>query len=314
MAPARRGDPPALRRARTEARRIIERHFGTKPQRVAQSGGGQTNFVFLIQHAQGEFVVRIGAEAGKINAFIKEQWAMARAREAGVPTPEVLEVGIAADDSPYMVAHRVDGVEAVAHPARGDILRQLGAHAARINAIATTGIGETFDWSSNQLSLNATWREFLDKELRLDARLEVLERQRMLTPARCRKVRTLLRGLDGARARPVLTHGDLRLKNVIVGARGEIRAIIDWEHCTSNLAPYWELSIALHDLTIDEKEIFLAGYGLDAPRLGEIAPVLKALNLVNYVPEIERLAAAKDAAQLARYRLRLSGALDLHSL
>ena len=266
MAAARPREAPALRRARAEARRIIERHFGSAPQRVVQSGSGLTNFVFLIQHRQGELVVRIGAEAGKINAFIKEQWAMARARAVGVPTAEVLEVGIAADDSPYMVARRVAGADAVHHPARADILRQLGAYAAKINAIATTGFGETFDWSSNQLSHNATWQEFLDKELRLDARLEVLERHGMLTPSRRRRVRATLRALNGTTASPVLTHGDLRLKNVIVDARGTIRAIIDWEHCTSNLPPYWELSIALHDLSIDEKEIFLDGYGLTDPR------------------------------------------------
>ena len=41
---------------------------------------------------------------------------------------------------------------------------------------------------------------------------------------------------------------------------------------------------------------------------------MKALNLINYAPEIERLAQAKESAQLAHYRTRLSGALDLFSL
>jgi hygromycin-B 4-O-kinase len=49
-------------------------------------------------------------------------------------------------------------------------------------------------------------------------------------------------------------------------------------------------------------------------RLGEIAPHLKALNLLNYAPYLQRAAEAGDAVQLERCRIRLSGALDLYSL
>ena len=40
---------------------------------------------------------------------------------------------------------------------------------------------------------------------------------------------------------------------------------------------------------------------------------MKALNLINYAPEVERLAESNDPARLEQYRLRLSGALDLYS-
>ena len=36
---------------------------------------------------------------------------------------------------------------------------------------------------------------------------------------------------------------------------GEIAAIIDWEECLSTIAPQFELSISLHDLSIDEKHV-----------------------------------------------------------
>ncbi|HVG38630.1 MAG TPA: phosphotransferase, partial [Pyrinomonadaceae bacterium] len=109
-------------------------------------------------------------------------------------------------------------------------------------------------------------------------------------------------------------HGDLRLKNVLVGDGGKINAIIDWENCTSNLAPQWELSLALHDLNIDEKQEFLAGYGLSSKEIERAAPLMKALNLINYVPYLEELFKAKDKAQIEQYRLRLSGAFDLYSI
>ena len=194
------------------------------------------------------------------------------------------------------------------------ILREMGRYAALINSIPTTGFGNTFDWSNNQLSRNETWDDFLHKELKLEARLQLLEKRRMLPPQDLKKLRSILEGIGDEPPRPRLNHGDLRLKNVIVDKEGQITAIIDWEHCTSNISPYWELSLALHDLSIDEKQEFLEGYGLRGKRVKEIAPVVKALNLINYAPQIEGLIESKDASRLEQYRTRLSGALDLYSL
>jgi aminoglycoside phosphotransferase (APT) family kinase protein len=311
-----RADPAAqaARRARSLARATVTHHFGTAPARVIRRGGGLTNHVFLVQHAEGTFVVRIGPEAAKINAFLKEQWAMAKAREAGVPTAEVLEVGATPDGLPFMISRCVAGTEATELPDRPSTLRELGRHAARINAIRTSGFGDTFDWSGNLLSRNERWKDYLEDELELDARLEILAKHGGVAAPRLRKIRTLLRGEALASAPPALAHGDLRLKNVILQKPGEIVAIIDWEHCLSTPPPYWELSIALHDLSIDEKEAFLAGYGLDDGRMLEVAQVVKAMNLANYAPELERLHEAKDAAGVARFRLRLAATLDLYAL
>jgi hypothetical protein len=46
----------------------------------------------------------------------------------------------------------------------------------------------------------------------------------------------------------------------------------------------------------------------------EIAPALKALNLLNYAPVIELLAKKKKKSTLDYYRARLHGALDMFSL
>lgn len=45
-----------------------------------------------------------------------------------------------------------------------------------------------------------------------------------------------------------------------------------------------------------------------------MAPVLKALNVTNYAPCIERAAAEGDERRLDQFRTRFSGALDLYSL
>ena len=45
-----------------------------------------------------------------------------------------------------------------------------------------------------------------------------------------------------------------------------------------------------------------------------MAPILKAINIINYAPFVERAAEEKDEQRLDQYRTRFSGALDLYSL
>jgi hygromycin-B 4-O-kinase len=135
----------------------------------------------------------------------------------------------------------------------------------------------------------------------------------MLLPQTFKRLCSLVRKMARWTPKPSLNHGDLRLKNIIVDEEGKIKAIIDWEDCTSNAAPPWELSLALHDLSIDEKQELLQGYGAKEKAITEMSPYIKALNLLNYAPKIDRLAVRKDTARLAQYRIRLRGVCDLYS-
>jgi len=304
-----------IKRAKEMARAVIAHHFGNKkPRRITHKTSGLSNFVFEVSHAEGDFIVRISPDQSRINSFIKEQWAQNKAREIGVPIPEILEVGSHVINQPFMISRVVEGNNALTHRKRLQIVREMGHYAALINSIETEGFGSTFDWSSNLLSHNKTWREFLENELRFEDRLKTLEKQKMLTAAEVKKVRKILLDCGKQKIKPALTHGDIRLKNVMVDDEGKITAFLDWENCTSNLAPAWELSISLHDLSIDEKQLFLEGYGVKEKKISELMPVVKAINLINYAPEIERLAGEKDSAHLEALRTRLGGALDMYTI
>jgi hypothetical protein len=100
----------------------------------------------------------------------------------------------------------------------------------------------------------------------------------------------------------------------MLNGHGKISAIIDWEHATSNWAPYWELAIALHDLGIDEKQAFLDGYGITPKDFEKMSGTIKVLNILHYAPVVEKAVKAKDRARFARFQQRLNGALDLFSL
>ena len=294
---------------------IIEHHFGSAPRRITHKPSGLTNLVFDVVHREGHFVVRLSQDPARINAYQKEQWVQARVRAVGVPTPEILEVGNEVVPHPYMISRCVEGVEATHHPERLAIARELGAVAKRIHGVRTRGFGRTFDWSGNTLSRNESWPGYLTHELRIDERIETLARLRMLDAPRLPRLRSVARELRRWRKRPSLNHADLRLKNVIVeAASGRIVALIDWENCESNVAPYWDFAFALHDLGIDAKQEFLEGYGLPWKRLVSMAPAIKAINLLGYAPVLAELAAAGKKAALAAHRARFAGAFDLYTL
>ena len=205
------------------------------------------------------------------------------------------------------------GREATHHPERLAILREMGRLTALIHTVRTSGFGDTFDWSSNRLSRKESWGEYLRRELCVEERVARLEQLRLLTRQQLRTLRATLRAMERWNKEPSLNHGDMRLKNVMVDEAGAVTAVIDWEFCSSNIAPYWDLSLALHDLSIDAKQAFLAGYGLCESDILEMAPVLKVLNILNYAPYVERAEAEEDTERLSGFRVRLSGALDLYS-
>ncbi len=306
-------DSPAIN-VRRMVRGIIEHHFKKPARRISVKSGGLTNHVFEVKHDEGDFIVRISEDRAKINSFIKEQWATAKAREVGVPTPEILEVGNEAAPLPYMVARQVRGDDATHHPGRMRILHEMGHFTALIHTIRTTGFGQTFDWSSNQLSRNESWAHYLHGEFGVAERIQLLRRRRMLTAPQAKRIADILRRTEKGKKEPVLHHGDMRLKNVLADSKGTITAIIDWEHALSSIAPYWDLSLALHDLSIDGKEEFLSGYGVSLADFKQMVPVIRAFNILNYAPVVEKLAHAKNEKQLAIYRSRLAGLLDLYSL
>ncbi len=296
------------------ARSVIDHYFGSKPRRIEHRSAGLSNLVFAVSHKEGDFVVRISPDAGSLNVFLKEQWAESAARKAGVPTAEILEVGSSVIPFPYMIVRKVDGSNGLNHEKRRDIVRQMGSHAAVINSIKTHGFGSTFDWSKNRLSKNETWKEYLENEYGFGKRIETLAKLSLIEKAQSKELQRIMRSAASMRPKAVLAHSDVRLKNVMADENGKVTAIIDWDNSISTIGAEWELSIALHDLGIDEKQLFLEGYGIKPKKMADALPLIKAFNMLNYTQEAERLAAKNDKRSLDMLRMRFSGAFDLYSI
>jgi len=296
------------------AKKVVQHHFGKTFEKIEFKPAGKTNFVFDVKTKDGNYIVRIATSRTRINHFIKEQWATHKALKVGVPVPEILEVGNEIISLPYMLQQKIEGTEAIHHPDRLKILSKLGKYVKTIHSIQTEGFGSIFNWSKNKLSRKKTWIEFLEDELKFGQGLKFLYDHDILNKKKVDHLAKDFERIKKWKISPVLNHCDLRLKNVLVNDEGEIKAIIDWENCSSNCAPYWDLSIALHDLSIDAKQSFLEGYELDFDEFNKKAYSLTAFNIINYIPALQRVLKSKKKNLLELYKLRLDGALDLFSL
>jgi aminoglycoside phosphotransferase (APT) family kinase protein len=296
------------------ARHVLEHHFGRKPVRVRQIHGGVSNFVFEASIGREDFILRISNKPTRLQYFMKEQWVVKKVRSQNVPAPEILEVGNDIIGLPYMVSRKIAGADATCHPNSLDVLRQIGKYASIINSIPTSDFGHIFDWSRNRLSRRHSWKDYLTEDLHVEGRIETFAKHKILAPRHLKKLRVGVARLLTLKASPTLNHGDLRLKNVMLDAKGKITAILDWENATSNLAPYWELAIALHDLGVDQKEALLGGYGIAPKDFQAISPMLRILNVLHYARVVKKAVDAKDRDRIALLKQRLSGALDLYSL
>src|SRR6185503_5481800 len=110
--------PVNIRHYRGLARKIVQHYFGTPAARLVYRPSGLTNYVFAINHTEGQFVIRISPEPERIAAFRKEWWAAQHVRKVGVPSPDIIAVGSDLGPEPYMITRRVSGAEATHHPKR----------------------------------------------------------------------------------------------------------------------------------------------------------------------------------------------------
>lgn len=167
--------------------------------------------------------MRMSNKPARLQFFLKEQWAVRKAREHKVPVPEILEVGNELDGYPYMILEKISGQSGEDGGDRLRTLRELAGYTRTIHSIQTNGFGHVFDWSTNLLSSNETWSAFLTDEYQIKARLEQFRKQKIFTSQTSSRLESAVKKLQSLQFKPALNHGDIRLKNVILDEKGGLK-------------------------------------------------------------------------------------------
>jgi aminoglycoside phosphotransferase (APT) family kinase protein len=302
----------STRTLRTYVMYVAKTVMRRNPHQVLRRGGGLTNFVYQVDLDDRSVIVRVNADPRKLKVFERERQGMRLARDAKLPVPRVLHVG--ADPHPFMVLENVRGVVGIHAYDQIGTVRQMGEITARIHHIQLPGFGPAAVDAAfgTDGPRRRSWGAHLEGDLHASERIAALERLGMFLSDNADKMRQILAHMSTWRRNPVLHHGDMRLKNVIVDRGGKIAVVLDWEHCTSSVPGLWDLSIALHDLTIDEKQAFLQGYGYGPRGLTKSIGYMRLLNALNYAPHIAAMAERGEKTRLNWHRARFAGDFNLY--
>jgi hygromycin-B 4-O-kinase len=255
-------------------RKLVSEVYTDQILSIEKARDGETNQVYIIHTApeRSDLVIRISEDQTKINDYIKEQWCMSRARESGVPVPQVLEVSNSIVPYPYSVLKFKKGTPGNKNTKnREELWRQMGELLAKIHSIKTKGYGSTFDWSHNRLSKYKSWEDYLVMHFKIDEVVRFLSDTRILSTKATKRIKQVTRDFRTWRFKPVLCHNDFLTKNVLLSANGNITTVLDWELAVSS-HKYRDIGKTVrHLMWLGEHDllpVFLKGYGIGPKEYG----------------------------------------------
>jgi aminoglycoside phosphotransferase (APT) family kinase protein len=262
--------------------RISSRLFGEPAPRVTPIvGRGSVNRVFVVEASGRGAVLRMSDRDEAPDEYAKEAWCMARAAERGVPVPSVLGAG-REEGLAYVVHSYIHGDEgrqsAVPKPR---LWRELGRYARIIHTIPVPGFGLKLS-EITRGDARRSWLRHVDYNIESLNDDDPLLRLGVMTPPQSRAVRRVFIKLRERRFTFGLNHGDISLKNVVVGAGGRV-SLLDWGCAEAAVVPHHELIELLKmqmlegDPDGEQLGAFLEGYGISPAEFARMTPELESL-------------------------------------
>ncbi|HEX8286208.1 MAG TPA: aminoglycoside phosphotransferase family protein [Pyrinomonadaceae bacterium] len=255
--------------------------FGPAARATPVVGRGSVNKVFFVESPGGKVVIRMSDRPDAPDEYAKEVWCIGRAAALGVPVPSVLRVGRRGRHA-YMVESFVAGDEGRDAPAaESEVWRALGGYARLIHSIDVPGFGLKL----SEITVGGgreAWARHLEYNVESLNEDDALLGLRVVTREESSAVREVFKGLRGRDFRFGLNHGDLSLRNTIVGAEGRV-TLLDWGSAEAAAVPHHDLIQLLKtgmtegDPSGVEFRAFLDGYGISPAELERMMPELEAL-------------------------------------
>ncbi|MBS4220324.1 aminoglycoside phosphotransferase family protein [Bacillus sp. FJAT-49711] len=269
----------------SKAERITEDFL---QERVIKSyqiiGKGSVNQVCVAETNNRKVVVRMN-KADTYSSFVKESWCIEQARAVGIPSPQVLSIGIV-DETAYMIQTFIDGENGLdsTKPKR-DIWKQLGAYAKLIHTIPVKGYGENLIsihgmfQSPPHAGSDGSWLGYVNYNINSLTENDQLIELGVINQTESKKIRKLFEGLKEEKFHFALNHGDVSLKNTIVNNEGQV-FLLDWGSAEVSVIPYGDIiemlkcQILGREPNNEEFKAYLDGYGLMEKDLSSVRVLL----------------------------------------
>lgn len=246
---------------------------------------GIVNQVCVVETKGRKIVVRMN-DKQTYSSFVKEKWCIEQAQLVGIPSPEVLSMGII-DDTAYMIQTFIEGENGSdSTKPKLDIWKQLGVYAKQMQKIPVSGYGEDlFDSfhgvfkSPPHPGSDGSWNGYVNYNSNSLTENDQLIELGVINWTESKRIRKLFEGLKDENFHFGLIHGDLSLKNTIVNHEGKI-ILIDWGNAEVFVAPHGELFSLLNTQLLDlgpnneEFQAFLDGYDASEEELSCLNSVL----------------------------------------
>jgi tRNA A-37 threonylcarbamoyl transferase component Bud32 len=225
-------------------------------------------------------------DAGTYPCFVKENWCIEQARAVGIPSPEVLSIGIA-DETAYMIQTFVDGQNGLdSTKPKPDIWRQLGVYDKLIHTIPVIGYGENLIdpihgvfQSPPHAGSDGSWLGYLNYNINSLTENDRFIELGVINQTESKKIKKLFEGLKKEKFLFALNHGDVSLKNTIVNKEGQV-VLLDWGSSEVSVVPHGDIiemikcQILGGGPSVEEFKAFLDGYGVMEKDLADMRPLL----------------------------------------
>jgi fructosamine-3-kinase len=246
---------------------VVRSSRGKSVTSIAKLHGGVVNEVFLVATDEERLVMRLNEDS--LTVFLKEQWAMTRARERHVQVPEVFDVGEIEGLSFMLMAHAPGVMLSQLSRERDRAFTALGEQTRRIHEVNVEGFGFNLDLSDPlRPRFTETWADLVRGEHEMIFANSSLLEMGALNAQEIAAAIEFLEPMSQWQHPPALCHGDLNLTNVLVDDVGAV-TILDWTQTKGGAATLFDLA-GMSMKNPSEFEALCLGYGLNASQQEEL--------------------------------------------
>ena len=238
-------------------------------------GRGTVNKVYAVETPSGKVIVRLNNE-DPASRFEKEKWCMGKASEIGIHVPQLLSVG-EKDGYGFTIMEFIDGVpgDEADFIQRPLIWRELGRYARKIHSIPVAGLGLEFaDMTEGDSEKH--WQDYINYNIESLTPEDKLIELGVLNLESSKKVKELFEKFKTKKFTFGLNHGDLSLKNTILGKDGNVY-LIDWGCAEADIVPHFDIGEIKRssELTEEDWDSFLVGYSMTKEEFSSLEEDIK---------------------------------------